>query len=346
MNILQSLFMKNKFQLLFALLCIVPAFCLVSCSDDDDEEPTYKNLNGTLKVTGIPHFVRPGEKYTLFADGLHSINGEIINYCWSAEPVIEGECLYQSFPIEIPNKLTNFVVELTAYSIGYNDYTIQYVVTIVDPKRTVTGIVHDPEGGVFTDERDGKQYHYTSIAGLDWMDENLAYEAFGVPYDTCKVMTDVFGMYYTWEDAIKACPEGWRLPTEEDWKKLATSITGKEYKDYDVFEGVSTHIAVDAKFNGNELWTSWPQDPINNSTYLNILPVGYGTRDNPAEGYEYYFSGVEQMAAFWTATSYDDGNAIVRYIVDAREDEKSEVKVMRLEKDRYFLPIRLVRDSE
>lgn len=35
-----------------------------------------------------------------------------------------------------------------------------------------------------------------------------------------------YGRLYTWEAAKKACPPGWRLPTDEEWKNLANSSGG------------------------------------------------------------------------------------------------------------------------
>ena len=32
------------------------------------------------------------------------------------------------------------------------------------------------------------------------------------------------GNLYTWEEALAACPEGWRLPTDEDWPRRRNRI--------------------------------------------------------------------------------------------------------------------------
>ena len=33
-----------------------------------------------------------------------------------------------------------------------------------------------------------------------------------------------YGNFYTWEEARTLCPEGWRLPTDEDWKNLEIAL--------------------------------------------------------------------------------------------------------------------------
>lgn len=43
------------------------------------------------------------------------------------------------------------------------------------------------------------------------------------------------GLLYTYEGAQKACPEGWRLPTDEDWKKLER-LLGMDEHELDLLE--------------------------------------------------------------------------------------------------------------
>lgn len=85
--------------------------------------------------------------------------------------------------------------------------------------------------GTLTD-KDGTEYTWVRYGDLDWMASN--YNA-GIPYheqallrnaDTELVKTyyNTYGNLYTYEEAVANAPEGWRLPTDEDWKKLEQAL--------------------------------------------------------------------------------------------------------------------------
>jgi len=109
--------------------------------------------------------------------------------------------------------------------------------------------------GSFIDQRDSSKYCYVEIGSQIWMGSNLAYLPFigdstegtannakyyvygyeGSDIDAAReIKTYIdFGTYYNWEAARAACPEGWHLPSDEEWKTL------------EIFMGMS-QIEVDA----------------------------------------------------------------------------------------------------
>ena len=92
--------------------------------------------------------------------------------------------------------------------------------------------------GTLTDD-EGNEYTWVRYDGLDWMTSNFKA---GTPYyelkdswgwsdlisisdkDQAIADYDMYGNLYTYEDAIANAPEGWRLPTDEDWKKLEKAL--------------------------------------------------------------------------------------------------------------------------
>lgn len=86
--------------------------------------------------------------------------------------------------------------------------------------------------GTFTDSRDSQNYKWVRLKdGKKWMAQNLNYKiSDSYCYNNDSVNCKKYGRLYTWEAAKKACPNGWRLPTDREWWKM-TSYYGKPYND-------------------------------------------------------------------------------------------------------------------
>lgn len=85
--------------------------------------------------------------------------------------------------------------------------------------------------GTFTDPRDGNEYKWVRYGNTDWMAENFRYDTGNS--DECKLYLDkddktidakAYGRLYTHNGALNACPEGWRLATDDDWKNLEMAL--------------------------------------------------------------------------------------------------------------------------
>jgi uncharacterized protein (TIGR02145 family) len=102
------------------------------------------------------------------------------------------------------------------------------------------------DGGLYVDERDGQAYQTVKIGNQIWMTENLRYTIDGSScYNNDESLCKLYGRLYRWDDARKAIPEGWHLPSYTDWECLVNyagggKIAGKKLKSvngWNSFEG-------------------------------------------------------------------------------------------------------------
>ena len=65
------------------------------------------------------------------------------------------------------------------------------------------------------------------------MAENLNYEINGsFCYNDSIMYCDEFGRIYNWKSAQNACPQGWHLPSKEEWEQLSFQYEGNEKNAY------------------------------------------------------------------------------------------------------------------
>lgn len=323
-----------------------------SCKKDDEDTTDYDYLSGTPTFS-IPAYVQPGESYVLHPKAVSRLSTDeskdSIGYYWYIDPIMsskdtvryEAETHSPDYTITIPDTLCTLTITCGAYADGYYTSTAEVSTIIVRPHgedRSLQGI--DYTTSYITDPRDSKKYYYTTIAGRDWFIDNLAYEGAGKPFYGSSAMVDIFGIFYTWEDAKSACPDGWRLPSNKDFLALHNSLTGaNNTADNVTFFGKLGDCMADAYLNDIKLWEFWPGVNINNKTKYSMVPVGYATVND--EG-EYKYSGSTYYYTCWTSDESANGQAYYRYVYA----DKPDMLIGSANKANFSTPIRCVRNSE
>lgn len=322
--------------LLVAALAILPG-----CKKENTET---KTLSGYLSVE-LPPYMGGGETKTFMIDTLMTLicpDGETIGYYFRDETTqsndtlvtADGRILKHYYTYTAPSTKGDAKLTLAGFmgkDSKYSGFSTSYTTTVVFPGLSGSGSItgFDKDGSwTYRDFRDGRTYYCSIIGDLFWMRQNLAWDEAGVPFEGCGVMTDVFGRYYTWEEAQTACPNGWRLPTDAEVVALQENAAAS--KD---IPGLAGKLMADLYFNDTRMWEYWRDVKITDELCFSAIPVGYGL---VAEG-SYDFQGDFKYAVFWTSDE-EDGYGICRYIYQ----NKDIVYRGRMSKTDFVAPVRCV----
>ncbi len=279
------------------------ALVYASCKKDEDSTTTYKSLSGDLSVgVELPVFVNPGDQFIFKSSGVEvpdsETDAEVVRVYTYKNSEDNVKDTIDTYSVTIPDIVGEYTITATAEAKGYYTKTKKLTTTVVSQKSLTECDRKDlPQ---IVDARDSKRYRITTINGKSWLAENLAYYQkdedgkylLGSSYYSVKATDDIMGGFYTWEDAIKACPEGWRIPTVSEWDSLG---------------GISGDMMCDAYYNGERLWEFWPEVKKTNKYKLYIMPFGYATLTDK----EYSFTGFNDYAFYWAD---DNGNPVCKYI--------------------------------
>ena len=311
------------------IIAIAASLCLISCKDDDETTVT-PSLDGALSFN-VPAYALPHTKVTTTPTGVEHPDGEGIGYYWKVTPTMtksdttryengldkNGNPSDGSFTFTCPDTLQTYTIQGYAYAKGYSYLTkiltCQVVEGGIDKSITNLGLASQATVTI-----NGKSYPYVTINGTDWLCRNISDEKGGAPYENYKAMSDVFGRYYSYYEAQSICPEGWRLPTDEEWTAAAAT-----------YENKIADLMGNGYFNDELMWEYWPAvGDITNASGLSLIPVGYALLSSKAtdpKQDEYVdgtypqaqFKGYNEYAVFWTADMVEDeeGMAYYRYII-------------------------------
>lgn len=169
---------------------------------------------------------------------------------------------------------------------------------IIFPTVTINGIEWMAENFNYLPEISNS---FTRDAGQDV--EKACYFVFGYTGNNLEEAKntqeyETYGVLYNWPAAVAACPDGWHLPTAEEWESLARHIGewgsyGKD--DNGHWLGVSFHLKSDY---------GWANGQNGSDDFgFNALPAGIFTPDRQFEGKGF-------RTCFWSSTPYDNGDPV------------------------------------
>jgi CCR4-NOT transcriptional regulation complex, NOT5 subunit len=148
-----------------------------------------------------------------FVPGYASEWGEFMGYAWLADVDYARS-----------NSTTRIVFETNVNYTFFNGGLAEWDAYVRCVKNK------DVASGKFKDSRDGKYYKYAYIGNTRWMAENLNYgnDSLGKCFWDDDENCSEYGRFYTYEEARTVCPDGWRLPTENDFSELVENVGGSE----------------------------------------------------------------------------------------------------------------------
>ena len=219
--------------------------------------------------------------------------------CWSTEQT----------PTENDNKITdgegigNFTSNITGLQANTSYYVRAYA---INSEGTGYGDALSFTTNITATDIDGNVYNTIKIGSQVWMAENLNVRHYrngdAIPnvsgeqwddlvtgayciYDNSNDIRSIYGLLYNWyavDDSRNICPEGWHIPTMNEWETLAAA--GLELK-----ETGTTH------------WMS-PNTCGPNSSGFEALPGGNC-------GYNGNFNALTEAGYWWSANEDDSENA-------------------------------------
>lgn len=168
------------------------------------------------------------------------------------------------------------------------------------------------EYGEFTDPRDNHTYKTVKIGDQVWLAENFAY----VPYvcqpdsfncgiwvydytgDNASVAQETpeykkYGALYSWNTAREVAPEGWHLPSDQEWKEL------------------EKNLGIDSSDIENKEWRGENNEAnklkVKGETGLDVIFGGWMTDYGK-------FNFINEHANFWCSTEFDQERGYERLI--------------------------------
>jgi uncharacterized protein (TIGR02145 family) len=211
----------------------------------------------------------------------------------------------------------------------------------------------DEKFGSFTDTRDGHVYKTIKIGDQIWMAENLAYlpevntksdysdfvskyyvyEYSGSSVSAAKATENykIYGVLYNWPAAMKSCPPGWHLPSDDEWTILEEHLIANGYN----YDSTLTGNKIAKALSSTTDWEYFSSEGAigdenisqNNRSCFSALPGGlYGIGMD--------FSRSKSSGYWWSSTLNDQDEPLImrlrscdNYFRKSESDKESGLSV-------------------
>ena len=170
--------------------------------------------------------------------------------------------------------------------------------------------------GELLDKRDNHVYRTIVISNHVWTAQNIDFNVGSDSavaswcYNNDPQNCEKYGRLYTWDAAQKACPEGWHLPTTEEWIELLNDHTCN-YEQLD--DGTHSFDCVGNKIKSTSTWDETGEEQ--NTLGFSVTAAGIIFESTPISLGEatFFWSATDTLSlyAFATLLQQDEGTVLL-----------------------------------
>jgi uncharacterized protein (TIGR02145 family) len=200
---------------------------------------------------------------------------------------------------------------------------ILFFITIGCEDENQSSKILDADGNVYTSVKIGSQMwmvenlkttRFSDGTTISNVTDNASWSALQSPayswYNNSIDRKTQHGALYNWfaVNSGKLCPDGWHVPSDEDWSTLITYLDPAAIRDTNGKQSASAGGAMkstetSATFNG--LWIN-PNEDASNSSGFTALPGGLRNKEGQ-------FINFSVLGCWWSSTTLDGVDAWYRY---------------------------------
>lgn len=185
-----------------------------------------------------------------------------------------------------------------------------YAIELTDIYRRLASAMQQAKGFSNTSRKTESEENADSSRSVRindqvWMGRNLNLATVNSwCLDDLQENCDTYGRMYNWYDALNACPEGWHLPSDEEWITLERTLGMPELQLYG-----ETWRGTDQGGQLKAVSILWDRPNTDATDIFGFSAIPGGPR------YKFGMYGtLGKNATFWTSTAYGKHDAVIRYL--------------------------------